>query len=56
MIAWRFGYSKIGALAHPLGVLFAGAIALNSARCYRAGRVLWAGRVYGTREAREGAS
>jgi glycosyltransferase involved in cell wall biosynthesis len=48
-LAIRFGHSWAGVLAHPLAILVLVAIALNSLRWWRMGRIAWAGRTYAPR-------
>ena len=52
LLAWRFHHPWEGLLLHPLAVLSVVAIALNSMRWARGGRLEWAGRRYGARRDR----
>ena len=53
LLARRFGNPAWTVLAHPLGVGLLLAIAVNSWRWTRAGRIHWSGRSYPARDARE---
>ena len=50
IIAFRWRYSLLGVIEHPLAVFSLLAIAYNSFRWVQAGRILWRGRVYGDQE------
>lgn len=53
LLAVRHGYGADSVLLHPIGVLAFLAIALDSARRTRLGRIEWSGRVYAERSKRE---
>ena len=52
-LAARHGYGPDSVLLHPLGVLVFLAIAIDSARRTRQGRIEWSGRTYAERSKRE---
>jgi cellulose synthase/poly-beta-1,6-N-acetylglucosamine synthase-like glycosyltransferase len=53
LLAARHGYGLDSVLLHPLGVLVFLAIAIDSARRTRQGRIEWSGRTYAERSKRE---
>lgn len=53
LLAARHGYGPDSVLLHPLGVLVFLAIAIDSARRTRQGRIEWSGRTYAERSKRE---
>ena len=52
LLALRYGHPASGVLSHPIAVALLCALAVNSARWSRRGRVMWAGRAYAGRRAR----